>query len=94
MIRVLLCCYTVHRYNGHGIILRKVHVLRNALSPAAPYVGALVLGGFDSPVGDHMPVELRDCLFVGNRPADMSEQVNRHCETDRLGQHYVATQLR
>jgi hypothetical protein len=75
----LLSCYDVCRYNGQGIILRKVHVLRNALSPAAPSVGGLVLGGFDSPVGDNMPLELRDCMFVGNRPAGMSEQVGRHC---------------
>jgi hypothetical protein len=67
----------LYRYNGQGIILSRVHVLRNALSPAAPYVGGLVLGGFDSPVGDNMPVELRECLFVGNRPADMSEQVSK-----------------
>ncbi|WIA36113.1 hypothetical protein OEZ86_007463 [Tetradesmus obliquus] len=65
---------TQPRYNGQGIVLSRVRVLRNALSPAAPTVGGLVLGGFDSPVGDNMPVDISNCHFVGNRPADMSEQ--------------------
>lgn len=76
---------TQPKYNGQGIGLLRVRVLRNTLSRAAPYVGGLVIGGFNSPVGSLMPVEIRDCEFVGNRPADTSEQVGPGCLSAGVG---------